>query len=249
MRRLRAAHESENQAHVVRQPGALVAEQPDHVGGLRVVVEDEATRDDWPDRIEPVLERRDDAEVAAAAADSPEEVRVLALACRQDVAGGRDDARGDQVVRCGAELPHQPTEPPAQREAGNACRRDRSSGDRQPMLLRRSVELPPVETRLGADECGRPRRRRSPFIDERLIIKPPSQTARPATLWPPPRTESSKPSIRALSTAATTSAFGLAATDQGRSLVDHPVVDPPRLLVAFVALLKDEQGPRVLNWM
>jgi hypothetical protein len=38
------------------------------------------------------------------------------------------------------------------------------------------------------------------------IIKPPSQTARPAMLWPPPRTELSRPCWRAKRTACTTSA-------------------------------------------
>ena len=43
------------------------------------------------------------------------------------------------------------------------------------------------------------------FISARSIITPPSVTARPATLWPPPRTETSSPSSRASARAATTS--------------------------------------------
>ena len=45
-----------------------------------------------------------------------------------------------------------------------------------------------------------------PFIGERSIITPPSATARPATLWPPPRTEISSPLERAMPIAAATSA-------------------------------------------
>jgi hypothetical protein len=40
---------------------------------------------------------------------------------------------------------------------------------------------------------------------ERSIMTPPSDTALPATLWPPPRTESCAPVSRANSTVATTS--------------------------------------------
>ena len=45
-----------------------------------------------------------------------------------------------------------------------------------------------------------------PFISERSIISPPSVTALPATLWPPPRTEISSPSLLPKLTASTTSA-------------------------------------------
>ena len=43
-------------------------------------------------------------------------------------------------------------------------------------------------------------------MSARLIISPPSVTARPATLCPPPRTETSSPASRAKASAATTSA-------------------------------------------
>src|SRR5262249_58960398 len=39
-----------------------------------------------------------------------------------------------------------------------------------------------------------------------LIISPPSQTALPETLWPPPRTDTNRPLFRAKFTAAITSA-------------------------------------------
>ena len=44
-----------------------------------------------------------------------------------------------------------------------------------------------------------------PRMSARLIITPPSVTARPATLWPPPRTDTSSPLRRASASAATTS--------------------------------------------
>ena len=48
--------------------------------------------------MEPELEARDDAEVAAAAADRPEEVRVALVVDLQDPAVGEDDLGGEQVV-------------------------------------------------------------------------------------------------------------------------------------------------------
>jgi hypothetical protein len=47
---------------------------------------------------------------------------------------------------------------------------------------------------------------RTSLISERSITSPPSQTALPATLWPPPRTASSRPCSRAKLTELMTSA-------------------------------------------
>jgi hypothetical protein len=44
------------------------------------------------------------------------------------------------------------------------------------------------------------------LIGDRSIISPPSQTALPVMLWPPPRTASNSPWARAKRTAAITSA-------------------------------------------
>ena len=44
-----------------------------------------------------------------------------------------------------------------------------------------------------------------PFIGVRSIIRPPSQMALPATLWPPPRTLTTSPRSRANRTALATS--------------------------------------------
>ena len=46
---------------------------------------------------------------------------------------------------------------------------------------------------------------RIPFIGARSIIRPPSVTARPATLWPPPRTDISAAWSRPMLTASTMS--------------------------------------------
>ena len=83
-----------------------------------------------------------------------------------------------------------------------------------------------------------------PFIGERSIISAPSTTARPATLWPPPRTQISRP-CRAREPDRVRDVRGvLAARDQRRPPVDQPVVDAARLLVAVVARLQDAAGKR-----
>ena len=103
-------------------------------------------------------------------------------------------------------------------------------------ILRSSQPLPPpstkpptpvVDTRppVVASRCGSVARSRwlivapppatatraagstlTPFIRRRSITSPSSQSARPATPWPPPRTAISSPASRAKRTAATTSA-------------------------------------------
>ena len=60
---------------------ARVAEKPQHVERARQRMRDDAAGDDRPDRMEVVFERRRDAEVAAAAANRPEQIGVLVGAC------------------------------------------------------------------------------------------------------------------------------------------------------------------------
>ena len=60
--------------------------------------QDEHAARDRVQRVELELEARDDAEVAAAAADRPEEVRVSLIVDLQDPAVGEDDLGGEQVV-------------------------------------------------------------------------------------------------------------------------------------------------------
>ena len=55
---------------------AIVAVEAQHLFGLGHRMKDHA-RQHRADRMEPVLERGDDTEIAAAAAQAPEEVRVL----------------------------------------------------------------------------------------------------------------------------------------------------------------------------
>src|SRR5204863_9189807 len=83
-------------------------------------VDDEARIDLRADRMEGELERRDDAEVAAAAAQRPEQLGLLARRRRAHRAVGHDDARAQQVVDRHAVQARQPAEAAAEREAGYA---------------------------------------------------------------------------------------------------------------------------------
>ena len=73
-----------------RVPDELV-EHPKHGGGVLEVVEDRPG-EDLVDLVEAVLQRRHDAEVAAAAPQPPEEILVLALARGEEL-----PVRGDHV--------------------------------------------------------------------------------------------------------------------------------------------------------
>jgi hypothetical protein len=64
--------------------------------------EENAKLDERTDRLEPKLERGDDAEVAAAAADRPEEGGVLIRRRPLDASVGGDDLGRDEIVRAEA---------------------------------------------------------------------------------------------------------------------------------------------------
>ena len=96
------------------------------------------------------LEFGHDAEVAAAAAQAEEQVRVLVGAGAHDVAVGGHDGGGDQVVCGQAVHALEPARPRAEREAGDAGVRDAAAGDGEPVRLGGGVELRPGEARPGA---------------------------------------------------------------------------------------------------
>ncbi len=76
--------------------------------------------DDRAHRVQPVAELGDDAEVAAAAADRPEQVRVLVGAGGDLRAVGEDDVRAEQVVDREAVLAGQVADAAAERQSADA---------------------------------------------------------------------------------------------------------------------------------
>ncbi len=159
-----------------------------------------------PDRMQPQRQRGDHPEVAAAAMQRPEELGML--------------------LRPRRSAPARPPSPPRQRRG---CRRRAPSGGRASRCRRRARSRRPRwstparrsspgrTARSPGRGCSSSRRRRPPppvrrgstltaFIRRRSITSPSSQSARPATPWPPPRTAISSPASRPKRTAATTSA-------------------------------------------
>ena len=76
-RQRRREPQVEDRRQLVGRRGDELAVEAQHLAGVLERVEDRPGQHDRPDRVQPVLERGDDAEVAAAAADAPEQVGVL----------------------------------------------------------------------------------------------------------------------------------------------------------------------------
>src|SRR5436190_8637512 len=99
------------------------------------------------------MERGDDAEVAAAAAQAPEQIGVLGFG-RDDLAAvGGDDLGLHEVVAGEAELALEPTAAAAEREATDAGGRDPAAGDCQAVFLRGGVDLSPPRPALDAGDA------------------------------------------------------------------------------------------------
>ena len=93
--------------------------------------------------MQPEQERGDDAEVAAAAADGPEQVGILVGAGAHLLAARQNDLGLEQVVDREPALAGQMAEAAAKGEAADAGRGDDPARRREPVLVRRSVHLAP----------------------------------------------------------------------------------------------------------
>ena len=100
------------------------------------------TREHRGDRVQPVDERRDHGEVAAAAPQPPQQVGVFVRPDLQDVAAGGDDLRTDQVVAREAVPRVEPPEPTTEGQPGDPGAGHHPERGGQSVTLRRSVELP-----------------------------------------------------------------------------------------------------------
>src|SRR3712207_3765735 len=86
-------------------------------------------------RMDAELERGDDAEVAPAAAESPEEIGVLLRVHPDELPVGGDDVCGDEVVARQAVLAREPAETATEGQAGDAGGRHEPSGGGEPERL------------------------------------------------------------------------------------------------------------------
>ena len=174
-----------------------------------------------------------DAEVAATAAEPPEQVGVLLLAGGDDRAVGQDDLGGAQVVDGEAAASREVPEAAAEREPGDAGGADDPAGHGEAERMRGVIEL---GQRRAALDAYAPRRRlhvdavhRREVADDRVV-----RDAQPAGVVPPAahREQHVAPSCEVdhrddVGDVRT-------ARDDRRATVDHPVVDRPRLVVAGV---------------
>ena len=105
------------------------------------------------DRVEAILEGGHHPEVAAAATERPQQVRVLRLAGAQHAAVGGDHVGANQVVGGEAVLAAQPAETAAQRQPGDAGGRHHPRGSGEPEGLGGAVEVAERGAPLGAGDA------------------------------------------------------------------------------------------------
>ncbi len=184
----------------------------------------------------PEHERRNDAEVAATAADRPVEILVLLGAGGDRAPVGQHHVGGQQVVDGEAVLPGQVADAAAQRQAGDPCGGDGAGGNRQAVGVRRRVHIVPGAAAAHPDRPGagvdgdvvHPRE-----VDDEAIL---AQTqASPVVAAAADRRE--HPLLAAESHSCLDVLHVRAVRDQARPLVDHAVVDLAGLVVARVVRL------------
>ena len=164
-----------------------------------------AAADLGPERVQRQLERGDDAEAAAAAAQRPEQLGVLVLGGAHDPAVPGDELGGDEVVAGQPVLALEPARAAAEREPGDAGGGDAPAGRGEPVRAawrgrRRPRCAPPPIRAMRARR--RPRCR--PCRGRRCTM-PSSHSDSPATECPPARTAIGRSWSRAKASAAITS--------------------------------------------
>ena len=150
-------------------------------------------------------ERGDDAEVAAAASQRPEQIGVFVGGRPDDAALGGDHIRGEQVVDGEPVFAHEEADAAAEGEPGDAGVAHDAAGGGQTVGLRLVVDVAPQSTALhmrraaGRVDPHGPHRRE---VDEDPVVAHRGA----GHVVPPPRTAISRSRSRAKATAATTSA-------------------------------------------
>jgi len=130
---------------------AVEAQRALHSVFAPAIVEDEDEHDIRPDGVQPEFEGGHNAEVTAAAAQSPQQVGVLGGAGMHQPAIGGYDLRRDQVVAAQAVGAAQPAIAAAQRQPGDARPGIHAARRRQTVRLRRRVDVAPRRAASDAD--------------------------------------------------------------------------------------------------
>src|SRR4029453_8382300 len=116
---------------------------------------DAAADDFWTNRVERVAEAGGHAEVAAAAAQRPEQIGVFAFARAQQPPLGRHDIDPLHVVARPAEASRHIAEAAAERQPGDPRRRDETENRGETMELRLAVDVAEEAAGLGVRGEGR----------------------------------------------------------------------------------------------
>ena len=219
-------------AQLLRRVADEVAVELQHGGGVAQLVEHRAAVD-LADRVQPILERRDDTEVAAAAAEGPEQLLVLPLAGGQGPAVGGDDLGREQVVAGQANAASEVADPAAEREPPNAGRGDDAASGGQSVGVGCVVECSPRRSTLS------PRRPAFGINLDRLHARQVDhdRVVCGAEAGNAVRAPTHRQVEAALAGEVHRRRYVVAAgapDDDARSPVDHRVVDPARLLVRGV---------------
>src|SRR2546427_818233 len=113
---------------------------------------DRHSAEDRTHRMQSELERCGDAEVAAAAPDAPEQVRILFFAGVHKASVRGDEFDAEEVVTGQAVFPGEKAEPAPESQSGDTGSGNDSTGRREPRGLRRLVEFAPCDA--AADDGG-----------------------------------------------------------------------------------------------
>ena len=163
---------------------------------------------------------------------TPQNRSGLSLLARgHELAVGRDEIDGEQVVDRRAVLAHQPADAAAERQAGDPGVGDDPADGRQPEELRLSVELSPQDTGLCA---RRPRLRvdRDALHRRQVDHQPPIADRMPADAVTPGADRDHQIVLARESHRRDHIGHARAASDAGRMAVDRAVPDPAGSVVA-----------------
>ena len=147
-RHRRAGHDIGDRRELVRGGLREGDERCDHVGRRG---QHQHPAGEFGDRVEPELERGRHAEVAAAAADRPEEVRVRRGVHAERLAVGGDDVGGEERIDRHAELADEIADPAAEGDPADPDGAGVAETDREAVRAQRGAELGGGQTGLGPD--------------------------------------------------------------------------------------------------
>ena len=184
-----------------------------------------------------VLEGGHHAEVAAAAAERPEQIAIGVLARGDDLAGREHDLGRQQVVDGHPVLAHQPGDAAAERETRDPGAGDDAAGGREPERAGGTVELTDRDASLRPDR-GSARIDVDP-LHQREVDHQPTIGDRPAG---DVVAAAAHRDLQSLAPAEVDRVHDVrrvhAARDHGGMPVDQPVVDAPDLVVTAVTRSK-----------